>query len=695
MHAVTGQPSFSNLAFAVDGADLVATFRLAVDGVAATNFTEFRSNYRFDGTDRFDILPNSALVNNLDGSYRVTIAGGAAVAAANNRYMLRIRDLATRINVIVSGDFPGSPHVDLVSSQACANCHGGSIAAHYGYNVGDFGADELQCTVCHSSSYIDTRDPNQDPGHVARGRFFKVVHGVHNSHNMPSGEYVFNPTNIFSVTYPTYMTNCSVCHDDPASLTAANAMPVTTANCFSCHESMESWAEAFAAKDLTFHDAFTETTNCLQCHNSTDGIARSTVAQMHNGLETERVGLIWNGEDLSVTEGKKFTWQITNIVDNGATLAISWTATYNNVAVNPCNATIGPNAPGFHAATNGGTDGSLGMLRSYAQGDDFILGTSSSAPGQPSNVNLNTTNTVCAGNVATTTLPVEAGIPAGTRGIVALQGKPQLPLPSGFNPATMDYEWPALYVRVPTPTREWVVGSGDLPVASRRAIVDTTQCLKCHVGSLYQHGNTRVDNVGMCILCHNSASNEKNVRVGMGVDPSEAYDGKSGQTFEMKTLLHRVHSVGTEALEPLPVVIYRTRGIYAWAPEGVTPPNWPTGVPDADGKLPVFGATGPNALQIHNLYHPTYPRAANDCAACHGDISFDIVPKQSKAVATTTEAGGTVWADQFDDELMGSGAAACTSCHQSSAAKGHAFNQGWEPSVFPEGRKTILDAATR
>ena len=75
------------------------------------------------------------------------------------------------------------------------------------------------------------------------------------------------------------------------------------------------------------------------------------------------------------------------------------------------------------------------MLRSYAQGDDYVLGQrhragparSARERHQPT-----TTNTVCAANVATTTIPVDAAIPAGTRGIVALQGKPQLPICRGF-----------------------------------------------------------------------------------------------------------------------------------------------------------------------------------------------------------------------------------------------------------------------
>ncbi len=160
-------------------------------------------------------------------------------------------------------------------------------------------------------------------------------------------------------------------------------------------------------------------------------------------------------------------------------------------------------------------------------------------------------------------------MPAGTRGIVALQGKWQLPVPAGMT--TEHWAEPLMFVRVPTPTYEFVVGTG-APATPRRVVADTEKCLGCHVGSLYQHGNTRVDNVTMCIICHNSASSDQNNRVLMGVNASEAYDGKVGQTYEFKTMLHAIHSAG---LGMDPYVVYRTRGIYAWTDEGVTPPNWP------------------------------------------------------------------------------------------------------------------------
>jgi hypothetical protein len=222
----------------------------------------------------------------------------------------------------------------------------------------------------------------------------------------------------------------------------------------------------------------------------------------------------------------------------------------------------------------------------------------------------------------------------------------------------------------------------------------------------------------------------------MGVDASEAYDGKVGQTYEFKTMLHAIHFAGgTTALNPDPIVIYRTRGIYAWVGEGETLPNWattpackvvsPTTTPPVapayvdvapfetvpkdmavtvTGNI-VYGAstntdgTYPTvACQPFNLYHPTYPRDARQCSGCHV-AGFATIPDQSIAVATTIDAGqidsGTggsaVWRNQLDDTLQGPAAAACTSCHSTTSTRGHAYNESWIPQTFPNGRQTILD----
>jgi OmcA/MtrC family decaheme c-type cytochrome len=529
------------------------------------------------------------------------------------------------------------------------------------------------CVVCHRPDNPATPD-DEEPSYM---RLVRVVHGIHNSHNFPDGEFVTDRDNVYNITYPTYMTNCSVCHSDstivPATggsaLAAANAMPVSGPGCFTCHGSMASWDFTTQPFHLDIPDPLTA--NCQACHTdpANGGFARVTVAEFHNGATTGRGGIIFNGVDTSVTEGAKFDWEITGIVDDGTNLAISWQASYDGVGVDPCNATVGPGAPLFHGDGNG----NLSMLRNYAQGDDFILGQSTSAPGQALSVNVTVDNTACVGGVATTTIPVD--VVGAERGIVALQGKPRVV--SVLDPAA------TMSVRAKTPTYEWLVGDGSQPVAMRRDIVDTGECLKCHVGSLYQHGGNRVDNVGMCILCHNSASNEKSVRVGMGVDASEAYDGKVGETFEMKTMLHRIHSSGTPGLPPY--VIYRNRGIYGFATDASLLPNWP-----GTGQQVVFGSN--DVTTNHNFHTPTYPRALNACAACHVP-NLATQPDQTQAMAATVDAGSDVWENQLDDVLQGAATTACITCHADSASKGHAYQNSWEPQEFPEGRKTIIDAA--
>jgi len=681
-HELFDVGSFADFAVAPDGADLVASFSAEVDGAPVTDATFYRA-YVGDGLTRTTLTGEietdpTLFVNNGDGTYSVRIVDGVArFGAEPGRYLVILRAGVNQLEIAAVGDYPTAiERAGLASNAACIGCHGesGEVGRFAPDNRGGHYSAPMSadaCVVCH-------RTGAEEPSYMSLTR---VAHSIHNSHNFPAGEFVSDRDTVYNVTYPTYMANCSVCHSDdsfpPAAngasaLAAANAMPVAgDATCFTCHGGMD----GFDFTGLEFHLNIPDpgTANCEQCHApvADGGVARYTVAQFHNGIVTGNDGIIFDGVDTSVTEGAKFVWTIDGIVDDGTNLEISWSATYDGVGVNPCNATVGAGAPVFHADG----DGNLSMLRNYFQGDDPILGLSTSAPGQPTNVGVTVDNTTCSGNVATTTIPVEEV--DAERGIVALQGKPRVV--SVLDPTA------AMEVRAVTPTYEWLVGSGDAPLMVRRDVVDTEVCLTCHVGSLYQHGGNRVDNVEMCNLCHNPASNEQSVRVGLGVDPSEAYDGKVGETFEMKTMLHRIHSAGTEG-SPL-YVIYRGRGIYAFAPdESSLPATWP-----GTGPQIVFGSEGDRVIN-HNFHAPTYPRALNACTACHTP-DFAVLPDQAKAMATTVDAGSTEWINQLDDTLQGVTTTACITCHTDGAARGHAFQNSWTPQVFPEGRETIIDAA--
>jgi OmcA/MtrC family decaheme c-type cytochrome len=697
--------AFADFLVTDDGTDVVITFSATVDGAPAAGATLYRA-YCYDGAFTRETLTGDALFSEgQPGEFEVVIPGGVAtcyalndneeVANENARFLVILRYGTNALEIAAVGDYPAAiPLAGLASNQACIDCHGesGEVGRFAPDNRGGHYSAPMSadaCVVCHGfRNEYDDNDVLVGIAPPSYGALATVVHGIHNSHNFPDG--VFGPTprgTTYDVTYPTYMANCSVCHSDetivPAvgvsALAAANAMPVTGAGCFTCHGGMD----GFDFTGLEFHLDIPDpvTADCGQCHDGS--LAGATVAGYHNGIVTERGGIIFAGADTSVTEGAKFDWQITGVVDDGTNLAISWTVTYDGNGVNPCNATAGPGAPVFHAAAGG----NLSILRNYAQGGDYILGTNPDAAGQPgSAVNVTVDNTVCASNVATTTVPVEAT--DAMYGRVAIQGKPRVPSVLGGGEL--------MAVRAFTPTYDWEIGSDDA-APERRAVVDSGECLKCHVGSMYQHGGNRVDNVDMCYLCHNTAANEEFVRVGFGVDASEAYDGRAGQNFGMKEMLHAVHSAGETTA---PIVIYRGRGIYAWAGDVSQLPNWP-----GSGRFPVFGSddgTGNPVLQNHTFHSPTYPRALNACGACHTD-GFEILPSALEAMASTIETGDEPFGDQVNDILEGAQTSSCVTCHRGdgdgvynpadeAAVKGHAYQNSWVPREFPEGRQTIIDA---
>ncbi len=666
-HALPPIETVSNIAFAVNGADLDVTFDLASDGVPATNYDSMQRGYRTDGLTRTNICGNASrsdpcdplqltLTNNGGGNYTVKVLGGAAEAANNNRYLFRVgagSDRDTRVYFF--DDFPATP-VEIeplvVSAESCNACHGPERLS--GVHGGYYPADGIgACVTCHGVDTVPSLG--------------EVSHGLHSSIWVEDGE-------VIEITYPTYMNNCSVCHSEGAELTAANSMPVNDEACFSCHGSTATMFDPADPLYTGLHEGLDS--GCETCHVA-NGVAGSVlvVTDSHNGLTTPRSGVIWDGLDTSVTEGARIDWTITGVADDGTNLTITWQANYDGVGVDPCNATAGAGAPVFFADGNG----NLSILRNYAQGEDFILGTRADRAGQPgSSPAVNDTNTTCASNVATTVVPVETT--DATVGRVAIQGKPRLPSP---DPDDADG---LMQVRAFTPTYDWVIGDGSAAPA-RRAVADSSLCLDCHVGSLYQHGGNRVDNIDMCYLCHNPAANDEYVRVDdYGVDSSEAYDGRVGQAFGMKEMVHSVHPAGELAN---PVVIYRGRGIYGWAEDESQLSNWP-----GSGQQPVFGSDdgmGNAVTQNHVFHSPTYPRGLYDCAACHV-ATVDLFPDATKAMATTVEAGAAPFGDQLNDVLEGVHTSSCVTCHADSASKGHAYQNGWVPQEFPEGRDTIIDA---
>ena len=634
-----------------------------------------------------------SFVHNGNGNYTATItafpAPPAAPPADGTVFMLSTMNPVGATATAVATF--GTSARDLVSDAACINCHGNHVwrgANHDVTSPQGVGA----CVVCHNrKGSADPRLPGAGSGLMG------IVHGVHNSHNMPDGQYTFTWTNgnqfNFAIGFPGYMNNCSTCHNTAAGLAAAAAAPVSYALCISCHDSFTSFPNAPAG-----HLAFLPAQACA-CH---DG---QTVSTFHNGSLTERRGLIWDGADQSVEQGKRLAMAILSVTPTAPNLVITWGATWDGAPFNPCNADVaaGPVFFGLTADTATGQAGSnMSILQAYALANDWVNDGNGTSPGQPaSSVTLTSTNTTCNGNVATTT--VAAVTTTATKGTVALQGKAQ----TAFAP-TAGTANAVIQLRSASPTKEFTVADGTAPATPRRAIVDVKKCNACHLGTLYQHGGNRVDSTDLCVMCHNPASSEKNVRVNMGVDAAEAYDGQVGQTYDLRTMVHAIHSAGETGM---PLVYYRTNGVYFFgsAEALAKVASWPgTGCQIVAGSGAPSTATGTQCdtanttavTKNHNFIEIHYPRALNDCMACHVDGSVQI-PDPAQAVAVTyNDAGADPWAAQLDDVLMGPSTASCMSCHASGDSatqfglRTHAYGQGWVPTTFENGRQTLIDAVT-
>lgn len=765
--ALAGKVLVTDQAAVIDGADVVVTFKVALNGVASGAFTNKVSAYRSSGASsaqmiRTSIATTDFTVTSGATGYTARFPGLATtVGSTPTTYLIRLNTgPAAPAAAVVAHSAAGKPK-STVSDQACMNCHGTNVfhALHEGGNPQGVGA----CVVCHvradrSETRLGTGATITDgaitaPGTAPGTRLMGYVHGIHNSHNMPAHDVTSNidpdgssgplppapytvakPEGVyarnnslrlvdgvpqisspFSIGFPSYMNNCSTCHDTQENLDLVLAKPLSYQTCISCHDGWNGFGTAsFGTVD---HTSFNAATTCTSCHG-TPFSPKLTVADFHNGDLTQRSGLLWDGKDQSIEEGKKIAMEITGITRDDAQtpnrLVITWTAKNpaTGASYDPCNSdyAAGPvffgksGLPSSNCTnTSNGCNSNLSVLRAYAQGNDWVNAGVGSSPGQPgSAINVVAPNadpavftngqTTCTAGVAATVVNVDNT--TATKGTLALQGKPQVKFTNGN----------VIWTRSPSPTREFVVATGAEPAGKRRPIVDSQKCLGCHQGSLYQHGGNRVDNVELCVMCHNPASNEKNNRVNMTVDASEAYDGKTGQTYDLRYMLHAVHSAGETGA---PLVYYRTNGIYLFGSKEALAKvsTWPgTGCQVVAGSGAPSSATGAQCdpanttavTKNHNFVEVHYPRALNDCGACHVSSSVTL-PSTSTAVAVTTyDAGVSPWGMQTDDVLMSPATASCMSCHQSgdaamqSALRAHAYQNSWTPAVFTNGREDIL-----
>jgi len=152
-------------------------------------------------------------------------------------------------------------------------------------------------------------------------------------------------------------------------------------------------------------------------------------------------------------------------------------------------------------------------------------------------------------------------------------------------------------------------------VVDTRNIVETAACKSCHGNEFRGHGGDRLTVEG-CVTCHNPSTT----------------DAQSGQTLDLKVMIHKIHAGGQ-----LPSV-HGADGIF-WDDPGTT------GDESADnGEYAIWGYR----TSKHDWGKVGFPAIIENCTKCHQEIVPDLDP--------TTLAGVDNWKTVPSR-------AACESCH--------------------------------
>lgn len=177
----------------------------------------------------------------------------------------------------------------------------------------------------------------------------------------------------------------------------------------------------------------------------------------------------------------------------------------------------------------------------------------------------------------------------------------------------------------------------------RRQVVDRELCNACH-DDLALHGTIR-KNTEYCVMCHNPLGTDEAQRPAEDLPP---------ETIHLKVLLHRIHT-GEELQDSQPYIVYG------------------------------FGGSA------HDYSEVVFPGNRADCQTCHIEGSYTLpLPADAEPTTIVTEAGQEVSSSL---PIV----SACTSCHDTQAAKGHSELQttssGIETCQVCHGQNREFDVA--
>jgi OmcA/MtrC family decaheme c-type cytochrome len=506
----------------------------------------------------------------------------------------------------------GAPvtHVhDIIETASCNACHD-QLSAHGGSRRG-----LNMCVLCHQPQLFDPNDGKSLDAKV----FF---HKIHMGANLPSVQAggTYSVTNRFGtadyskVAYPADPGDprrCETCHSQTTKATQATAylLHPTRAACGACHDDAD-----FVTGANHPGGAQADDSQCATCH----------VPQGEIDFDASIVGAHVAPTSSSLLAG--LAVNITKVQNGtaGSAPVVSFTVQDNN-------------GKGIPLAA-------LGSISFTMAGPTTDYGYTSFGSGvtTPGYVTESAAQATCdgGGNCMYTFTHMVPAAATGTYAIGVEARRAEVVLAGTPSQQRIQYGAPNKVVYFS------VDGS---PVASRRSVVQLSNCNQCHV-SLQVHGTLR-NNTEYCVLCHNPSNTDVSQRINAQV-PADKAAPPQGINFNL--LVHRIHDGVNMQASNRTYIVVGFGGSHNDFSSTLFPALAPTGeatdlrncsmchVNNSEQNLPL----GLNAVvDPQGPVNPNQP-IASACTGCHVDL-----PAASHMLSSTTSLGE-----------------ACTVCHSSGTA---------------------------
>jgi OmcA/MtrC family decaheme c-type cytochrome len=524
-----------------------------------------------------------------------------------------------------------------VTTAACNQCHD-PIGAH----SQSARRQTAYCVVCHNPK-AEIKGTVAAQGYVGWDNvsLINLVHGIHRAQKLGNVS-ASDPTgwDFSEVTYPQDIRNCTTCHQGTDDFWKTRP---TRYSCGSCHTNVN-FATGAGHGPFNVGGIRTDDSQCTLCHTAN--------------------GIVGHHADPNLTPGNvpagldNIVYFIDNVTVDNNVPVVGFRITKNGSPL-----TIPADNTGKAIPPSGySTASSPSFLVAYTLLQDGITApvdynNKGRTAAQPQSVQLSKT-------VSTTTGAVTLGLPltGGPSGYTARLTSAPFPAGSTFRAVALQGYFTQI-VGTDNVARHAKSEMRAISTA-RRTVVDSDKCLSCHK-TLELHGGSRVNNVQVCVMCHN---------------PNLSSSGRT---------------------TPTPVASFNTAG--GTPPAGFNA-NDPLSWPERTNNLKEL-VHGIHASEMRGAANPytfvrlrggtayyfdwsevTYPSQLRNCTKCHINGTFDadlpagvLLTTEETSNGTNTQAGitaarGTV--PNAADVVNSPTASGCGFCHADTEARSHFVLQG-------------------